>query len=65
MINQLHAKKVAKHSQLSAKSATCSPEGTGTISKATDTIIPWINILKASCLAGDDKWNTVTSTTLT
>lgn len=40
MINQLHAKKVAKHSQLSAKSATCSPEGTGTISKATDTIIP-------------------------
>lgn len=54
-----------KSQPVSTQSATNSPEGTGTISKATDTIIPWINILKASLLVGDDNWNTLTSTILT
>lgn len=62
-INQLHTKKVVQqNSQFPTKSATNSPEGTGTISKATDTIIPWISILKASLLAEDDNWNTLIST---
>lgn len=64
-INQLRAKNaVQQNTQFPTKSATNSPEGTGTISKATDIIIPWISILKARLLAEDGNWNTLTSTIL-